>query len=328
MISTALLKRTEFYLLIVVVIISAVLSIITDQFLTFSNWFDLLRNNSFLGILALGELVILISGGIDVSFTAAATVAQYIMGIVISRYVGNLFLAFLIPGVVGIALGSINAVIIFFTGVPAVVVTIATLNVFNGLLQFTTGGKWIYDLPGSFKNFAGINIIKVSRLDGWPATLSILVLFWFGVILITWLILNRTTIGRKLYAMGGNTEAARRAGFSVFRLMIFSYCYMGFLAGLASVVQAMQTQVIQPNAIVGRELDVLAATVIGGASVFGGKGSVLGTVLGVLLLAIVRNGLILLGVSSYWHKVATGMIILVAVIVMALQRKFRTESAS
>lgn len=328
MISKELFKRTEFYLLIVILIISTVLTIITDQFLTFSNWFDLLRNNTFLGMLALGELVVLISGGIDVSFTATATVAQYAMGIIISRYVGNLFLAFLIPGVIGVGLGSINALIIFFTGVPAVVVTIATLNVFNGFLQFTTGGKWIYNLPNSFKNFAQIKIVEIPQPDGWPVGLSVLVLFWLGAIILTWLILNRSTIGRKLYAMGGNAEAARRAGFSIFRLMMFAYCYMGFMAGIASVVQAQQNQVIQPNAIVGRELDVLAATVIGGASVFGGRGSVIGTVLGVLLLAIVRNGLILLGVSSYWHKVATGLIILVAVIVMALQRKFRSEAAA
>lgn len=326
MISTNLLKRTEFYLFLIILVLGGVLSIITNQFLTLSNWFDLLRNNSFLGILALGELVVLVSGGIDVSFTATATVAQYIMGIIISRYVGNLFLAFLIPGVVGVFLGSINAVIIFFAGVPAVVVTIATLNAFNGLLQFISGGRWIYNLPESFMNFAQINIIKIDRPDAWPVSLSILVVFWLGAILLTWLVLNRTTTGRKLYAMGGNKEAARRAGFSIFKLMIFAYSYMGFLAGIAAVVQAQQTQVIQPNAIVGRELDVLAAVVIGGASVFGGRGSVIGTVLGVLLLAIVRNGLILIGVPSYWFKVATGLIILVAVVVTALQRKFRRGS--
>ncbi|MBS3813524.1 ABC transporter permease, partial [Candidatus Bipolaricaulota bacterium] len=238
----------------------------------------------------------------------------------------NLFLAFLIPGVVGVVLGSVNAVIIFFTGVPAVVVTIATLNVFNGLLQFITGGKWIYTLPPSFTKFAQMNIINIDRPDAWPVSLSILVLFWLGAIIVTWFVLNRTTTGRKLYAMGGNKEAARRAGFSIFKLMVFAYGYMGFLAGIASVVQAQQTQVIQPNAIVGRELDVLAAVVIGGASVYGGRGSVIGTVLGVLLLAIVRNGLILLGVSSYWFKVATGLIILVAVVVTAVQRKLRRGS--
>ncbi|MBS3765362.1 ABC transporter permease [Candidatus Bipolaricaulota bacterium] len=318
---TRILKRSEFYIGLTIVLFSIILSIIKPQFLTFSNWFDLLRNNTFLGILALGELVILVSGGIDVSFTATATVAQYIMGIVISRFVGSLALAFIIPSVVGISLGAVNAVIIYLTGVPAVVITIAMLNLYYGVFQFISGGEWIYNLPESFRNFSQADLFTLPNPGGWPVSLSLLVVFWVGAIALTWFILNRTTIGRKLYAMGDNKEAAERAGFSIFKLTLFSYSYMGFLAGIAGVIQAAQTQVIQPNAIVGRELDVLAAVIIGGASVYGGRGSVVGTALGVLLLAIVRNGLVLLGVSSYWHSVATGLIILIVVIMTALQRR-------
>lgn len=320
---TRILKRSEFYIGLAVLLFGVVLSVLEPQFLTFSNWFDLLRNNTFLGILALGELVILVSGGIDVSFTATATVAQYIMGIILSRFIGNIFLAFLIPGVVGVSLGAFNAVIIYLTGVPAVVITIATLNLYYGLFQFLSGGEWIYNLPESFRSLAQANILTIPQEGGWPVSLSVLVLFWLGAIVVTWFILNRTTVGRKLYAMGDNQEAAKRAGFSIFKLTLFSYSYMGFLAGIAGVMQAAQTQVIQPNAIVGRELDVLAAVIIGGASVFGGRGSVVGTVLGVILLAIVRNGLVLLGVSSYWHSVATGLIILIVVVLTALQRRRR-----
>lgn len=325
---TRILKKSEFYIGLAVLLFGIVLSILEPQFLTLSNWFDLLRNNTFLGILALGELVILVSGGIDVSFTATATVTQYIMGIVLSRFIGNIFLAFLIPSVVGVSLGAFNAVIIYLTGVPAVVITIATLNLYYGLFQFLSGGEWIYNLPESFGNLAQANILTIPQEGGWPVSLSVLVLFWLGAIVITWFILNRTTVGRKLYAMGDNQEAAKRAGFSIFKLTLFSYSYMGFLAGIAGVMQAAQTQVIQPNAIVGRELDVLAAVIIGGASVFGGRGSVLGTVLGVILLAIVRNGLVLLGVSSYWHSVATGLIILIVVILTALQRRRRKAEST
>ncbi|MFP4589577.1 MAG: ABC transporter permease [Candidatus Acetothermia bacterium] len=324
---TRILKRSEFYIGLTVVLFSVILSVIEPEFLTFSNWFDLLKNNTFLGILALGELVILVSGGIDVSFTATATVAQYIMGIIISRFVGSIALAFLIPSLIGISLGAFNAVVIYLTGVPAVVITIAMLNLYYGLFLFLSGGDWIYNLPESFRSFSQAELFTIPNPGGWPVSLSILVAFWIGAIALTWFILNRTTTGRKLYAMGDNKEAAERAGFSIFKLTLFSYSYMGFLAGIAGVMQAAQTQVIQPNAIVGRELDVLAAVIIGGASVYGGRGSVAGTVLGVLLLAIVRNGLILLGVSSYWHSVATGFIILIVVIMTALQRRNKKEES-
>ncbi|MFW6013200.1 MAG: ABC transporter permease, partial [Candidatus Bipolaricaulota bacterium] len=268
-----------------------------------------------------------VSGGIDVSFTATATVAQYIMGIIISRFVGSIALAFLIPSLIGISLGAFNAVVIYLTGVPAVVITIAMLNLYYGLFLFLSGGDWIYNLPESFRSFSQAELFTIPNPGGWPVSLSILVAFWIGAIALTWFILNRTTTGRKLYAMGDNKEAAERAGFSIFKLTLFSYSYMGFFAGIAGVMQAAQTQVIQPNAIVGRELDVLAAVIIGGASVYGGRGSVAGTVLGVLLLAIVRNGLILLGVSSYWHSVATGFIILIVVIMTALQRRNKKEES-
>ena len=130
-----------------------------------------------------------------------------------------------------------------------------------------------------------------------------------------------TTVGRKIYAMGGNIEAAKRAGLNILSLQFFVYCFMGFLAGLASIIQALLTQTVAPNAIMGRELDVIAAVVLGGASLAGGSGSLAGTLLGVALIAIVGNGLTLMRVSSYWQKVFVGFIIIISVSITALQRK-------
>jgi simple sugar transport system permease protein len=316
--------RTEFYLLGVLGVLSILLAVSRAEFLTRENAFDILRNNTFLGILALGELVVLISGGIDVSFTAVATVAQYIMGVIIStRAINNVLLAFLIPLPIGLALGAVNAVLVYYTRVHSVIITIATLSIYYGLLIFFTGGTWITNLPLAFVNFAQVKVIQFINPDGVAYGLSISTVLWIAIAALTWFILNYTPIGRKVYAQGGNAEAARRAGFDVFRIQLFVYAYMGLLAGLASFVQAGLAQIIQPNSMVGRELDVLAAAVLGGASVFGGTGTVAGTILGVLLIAVIRNGLILMQISSYWHDAVIGMIIAVAAGVTALQERQR-----
>lgn len=319
-------KRTESYLLGVLVLLSLMLSVLSPAFLTLENLFDILRNYAFLGILALGELVVLISGGIDVSFMAVATVAQYVMAVVITRYaIGSVLVAFLLPLPVGTALGALNAVLIHYTQVHPVIITIATLSVFYGILVFVTGGTWIYDLPASFFEFSQLKVVRFVDDAGIAHGLSILTVLWILAIALTWFILNYLPIGRKIYALGGNPEAARRAGLNIFSIRLFVYSYMGFLAGLAGFVQGQLTQLIQPNSMVGRELDVLAAAVLGGASVFGGVGTAAGTVLGVLTVAIVRNGLILLKISSYWHEVVIGMILAFAAGVTAYQSKQRAR---
>ncbi len=323
-----LLGRIEFYLLGVLVILSALLTALNPRFLTLENLFDVLTNYTFLGIMALGELVVLVSGGIDVSFTAIATVAQYVMGWIISTYhIGSVLLAFLIPLPIGVALGAVNAALIHVTKVHPVIITIATLNVFYGLLVFATGGAWIYNLPASFQAFAVLKILRLTDRTGTAYGLSVLTLFWAAAIVLTWFILTYLPVGRKVFAMGGNLEAARRAGFNILRLLLFVYGYIGFLAGVAGFVQAQLAQIVQPNAIVGRELDVLAAAILGGASVFGGTGTVAGTVLGVLLVAVVGNGLILVQVPSYWHNVAIGLIIAIAASVTAYQNRKRAGTA-
>ncbi|MCS7242616.1 ABC transporter permease [Candidatus Caldatribacterium sp.] len=318
--------KTEVYLVGVLVVLSAVLFLLNPKFLTAENLFDVLRNNSFLGIVALGELVVLISGGIDVSFTAVATVAQYIMGVIITQYmVESVLLAFLIPIPIGIALGAFNAFLVNRTRVHPVIITISSLNVFYGFLMVVSKGKWIYGFPGPFRDFARLKVLTLISEKGVDYGLSIFTVVWFLIAFATWVILRYLPIGRKIYALGGNSEAARRAGFDIFRIQLFVYCYIGFLAGLAGFVHAALNQMIQPNAIVGRELDVLAAAILGGASVFGGAGSPLGVVLGVLFIAFIKNGLILMKASAYWHQVIMGFIIVLAAALSAYQQNLERK---
>lgn len=318
--------RTEVYLVGVLIVLSVVLFLLNPKFLTAENLFDVLRNNSFLGIVALGELVVLISGGIDVSFTAIATVAQYIMGVIITRYmVESVLLAFLIPIPIGIALGAFNAFLVNRTRVHPVIITISSLNVFYGFLMVVSKGKWIYGFPAPFRDFARLKVLTLVSEKGVDYGLSIFTVVWFLVALATWVILRYLSIGRKIYALGGNSEAARRAGFDIFRIQLFVYCYIGLLSGLAGFVHAELNQMIQPNAIVGRELDVLAAAILGGASVFGGAGSPLGVVLGVLFIAFIKNGLILMKASAYWHQVIMGFIIVLAAALSAYQQSLERK---
>ena len=313
-------RSHEFWLLIVILVLCASLGLASAQFLTVQNLFDLLTSYAFVGILALGLLVVLIAGGIDISFTATASVAQYVALAVANAYGANWASVFAIAIGIGGALGAVNAILIQKLRIPSIIVSVATLNVFYGLLIFFTGGKYIYSLPDWFATGIFWFEFEWGKDTSYGVNLQILALA--VCFLVTWLLLNRTNIGRQIYAMGGNADAARRLGFHIFGLN------MRVMAGIASLVQAQLAQSVAPTVLVGKELDVVAAVVLGGASLMGGVGTVLGTFLGLALLAILQNGLILLGVSSYWSPFFVGLVILISVSTTAWsQRERRTRRA-
>jgi simple sugar transport system permease protein len=314
-------RSHEFWLLIVILVLCAGLSLASTQFLTMQNLFDLLTSYAFVGILALGLLVVLIAGGIDISFTATASVAQYVALAVANAYGGNWIGVCAMAIGIGGALGAINAILIQKLRIPSIIVSIATLNVFYGLLIFFTGGKYIYSLPDWFATGIFWFEFEWGKDTSYGVNLQVLALI--VCFLVTWLLLNRTNIGRQIYAMGGNADAARRLGFHIFGLNMLVYCYMGVMAGVASLVQAQLAQSVAPTVLVGKELDVVAAVVLGGASLMGGVGTVLGTFLGLALLAVLQNGLILLGVSSYWSPLFVGFVILISVSVTAWSQRER-----
>jgi simple sugar transport system permease protein len=312
-------RTHEFWLLVGIVVLSVFLSIRTDTFLTLENLEDLITGNAYVGILCAGLLVVLIAGGIDISYTATASVAQYVALTIANRHPGIGWLGvFAIACSVGGLLGLINATVIFKLKIKSIIATIALLNVYFGLLIFLSGGAWIYAFPAWFRD--GINWFAVTGDDyTYSINLQILaVIMAFGA---TWVVLRGTSIGRQIYAMGGNPDAAQRVGFNIYQLHLIAYGYLGVFAGLASIVQAQLAQTVMPNSLVGRELDVLAAVVLGGASLNGGVGSVLGAVLGVTLLAIMQNGLVLLGVSSYWFQFISGLVILASMSSTAIQTR-------
>ena len=322
-------RTHEARLLLVVIALGVFLSVATPGFATLQNLVDLLTSNAFAGMLAAGLLVVLISGGIDISFTATASVAQYAAltyANVLAPHqpvVGWLGVVAIGAGL-GTVLGLLNAVLIGTLRLSSIIVTISTLNLFYGLLMFATHGNEIFALPDWFVNVSWVVYTDVQQNE-YAVTLPMLGLV--AIFAVTAALLNRTNIGRQIYALGSNADAASRVGVPVFRLNLLVYGYMGLVAGLASLAQAQNAQSVAPNSLVGRELDVLAAVVLGGASLTGGVGTVFGTILGVTLLAFLQNGLLLLGVPSYWSPCFTGAVILVAVTMLALERRRRRGHA-
>ncbi len=303
---------TEFTLLAVMIVLSAALSLATDRFFTISNAFDILNVSSVNIIFAVGLLVVLISGGIDISFAVAASVVQYVTALAIGALGGgNWAEGFIIAGVVGIGLGLINALLVYKLRIISIVATISTFNIFFGLLMFFTKGVSIYNLP----DWLTTRVVFYERemADGSWLELTLPVVVMILCCIATWFMISRTTIGRQLYAFGDNPEGARRFGINIGAMHYISFGWLGLMAGIAGLMQAHYAEEVVPNALYGRELDVLAATVLGGARLGGGKGSVIGCVLGVLMVSITQNGLNLMGVSPFAFKMIVGAIILVAI---------------
>lgn len=280
-----------------------------------------------MGTFAIGMLFVLISGGIDISFTAIATVSGYTIAVLLLRIGENLniFLVFIIAAIIGIVLGMVNALIIHSFKIPSIITTIATQNIFYGILTVITSGTWLYGFPKWFGNFATIRIFTLYSSQGVPYGLSIVTVIWIALLLISYFILKFTVLGRGIYAMGGSTLSAQRMGFNLFGLTLFVYSWMGLMAGIGSVIQALLVQTVAPNSLVGKEMDVIAAVVLGGASMAGGSGSVLGMILGVTLITILGNGMTIMRVPAVWYDVVIGLVIIVSVGASAYRRKLFTR---
>ncbi|MDP9130633.1 MAG: ABC transporter permease [Candidatus Binatota bacterium] len=311
----AAFRRHDVQIASIVVVMAAFFSILSPGFLSASNLVTLLENYSVMAIMAAGLLVVLISGGIDISFAAIAAVSQYLVATIILQMGGNWIVAFALSATIGGLLGIVNALLIYHLQALSVIVTISTMTFYFAVLMFVTEGVSIYSLPDWFT--AKLSLFGVP----FPVLVAAVVL------IVTAFLLNRLSIGRQIYGLGGSAEAAKRMGCNLVGLQCFVYGYSGVTAGIAGLVQAHRVEEVVPNALIGRELDVLAAVVLGGASLQGGIGTVGGTVLGIVLLAILQNGLTLLGVSSYSFGFVTGVIILISVSATAFAAKRQQKKA-
>ena len=302
----------ELRLALVLAAVVVGLSLAAPQFLTLGNLTSLLNNNAVNLIWAVGLLAVLIAGGIDISFAVAASVVQYLCVYVFEALGGgNWAVGLVVAGALGIGLGLVNAALIHGFRVISIVITIATFNAYFGLLMFFSGGRFVYDIPDWWR--ARIFLFEHQTADGTWSELNLAVGVMIACVAATWVLIRHTTLGRQLYAFGDNPEGARRAGVSLWGMQCLAFGWMGMMAGIGGLMQVNITKEVVPNALYGRELEVLAAVVLGGARLGGGKGTVLGCVLGVMFVAITQNGLNLLGVSPFAFQMIIGAAILVAI---------------
>jgi simple sugar transport system permease protein len=205
--------------------------------------------------------------------------------------------------------------------VTSIIITIATMSVYFALLMWLTGGRSIYALPDWWAT--RVVLFQTETADGDLVRVTLPILVAALAALLTWLLMTRSSAGRQLTAMGGNPEAARRLGVDIAAMHFLAYGYLGLMAGLAGLLQAHRVGEAVPNAMYGNELNVLAAAVLGGASLTGGIGTVGGVLLGILLLAMLQNGLNLLGVSPYFFQIVIGLVILVSTSITGLSSRAR-----
>lgn len=292
----------RFGLLFVILLVGLGLTLTTDTFLSVANLTNVARQVSINGILAVGVTFVLLTAGVDLSLGSVVALS----GVACATFAHPGEHPVVVPIAIGLltgaACGLVNGVLVTRGGVAPFIVTLGMMTIARGLALIVSGGRPVANMSNELTALAG-------DFYGLP----IPVLCFTGVALLAWFFLRHFRLGRHIYAVGGNEHAARAAGVPVERVKLFAYGLCGLLTGLAGVVLAARITTGQPNAGQAYELDAIAAVVIGGTSLAGGVGTITGTLLGVLLIGVINNGLDLQGVSSYYQAVIKGVIIVGAV---------------
>ena len=300
-------KKKELGVLLMIIILSALITMVNSSFLTLDNIFDFLRSNATIGIMAFGMLPVLISGGIDLSCSSVISLCAVVAGYMMAGNPGiNPVLVVCLIMLLGGFMGLINGVIITKLKIPPIVTTLGTQTIILAGVLLYTNGMWISGLPQWFIDFGKFQLGSIESA---------------GKLTVTWLMLKYTLVGRGIYAIGGNRRSAMRIGYNVDRIEIFIYVYAGLMTGLAAIANISIVGQVDPNTYLNYEMDVISVVVLGGASVMGGVGNVFGTVLGVILMAVIKNGLVLARVPTYWQKVVMGLIILITISADVINRK-------
>ncbi|MDK9862080.1 ABC transporter permease [Staphylococcus equorum] len=289
-------------LILLVIIISA----LNSAFLDPSNLFNLLRQVSINGLIAFGMTFVILTGGIDLSVGSTLALSSAMVAILMVSGVDSI-IALLLGCIFGAVLGAVNGLLITLGKMAPFIATLATMTVFRGLTLVITDGNPITNLNGSYAfqlfgrgYFLGIPVPAVTM---------------FVTFIILYILLHKTVFGRQTYAMGGNEKAAFISGIKVNKLKIMIYSLAGLMSAMAGAILTSRLNSAQPTAGMSYELDAIAAVVLGGTSLTGGKGRILGTLIGVLIIGVLNNGLNLLGVSSFYQQVVKGVVIIIAVLI-------------
>jgi ribose transport system permease protein len=269
-----------------------------EYFLTYNNFKIIFTQTVIVAVGALGMTIIIVSGGIDLSVGTVMSLAMVSMGVLVIGEGLPLWLGLLVPPLVGAATGLVNGALVAFGRLPSFIATLGMLGIAQGLALTLSNGLSLYGFPEGFDYIGG------GTLWGVPVPVAVLMGYVF----------HQTGLGRYAFALGGNEEAVRRSGVSVPWLKVKIFVLCGVLSGLASIVLSSRINSAHPGVGFGYELDAIAAAVIGGASLMGGRGSVTGAIVGALIMATIRFGLNVLGMSPFLQQIAVGVILIAAVL--------------
>lgn len=295
----------DFGALIALVLLVAGISIASPEFRTWGNFLSLLRQSSINGLIAFGMTCVILTDAIDLSVGSVLALSTALCaGMIVSGVPAGL--AMILALVLGTGFGIISGLLVTKGRLQPFIATLITMTVYRGLTMIFTGGKPISNLGNSF-------VLKLIGKGNWyhiPIPVILLILIFIGF----YVLLNKTTFGRAVYATGSNAKCAKLAGINIHKTKIAAYAISGFMAALSGLILLSRLGSAQPTLGSGYELDAIAAVALGGTSMSGGRGKIYGTFIGVLIIAVLNNGLNILGVSSYYQDVIKGLVILVAVL--------------
>lgn len=322
-------RKTEFYIFLVLVAMCIAIEIISGGQLFEPNTIvTIARSMIIIGMFALVNLMVVVSGGFDLSFPTLASLS-YCTATSICLSLGwcqeTAWMAFLLSGIIGMALGMVNGFIISRFRLNTMIVTLGTQTLFLGIsMGLLQQPEITSTLPLGLRYFGESSLFEVFSSTGMRSTMPTVFLLFVALAVVVWFILRHTMFGRSLYAIGGNEVSAERAGINVKRTKFWLYALVGLVAGLIGMLRVCMARQAIPKALIGWDLKVIPAVILGGASIYGGEGSVFGTLVAVSLITVISNSLLLIGIDSYWQDFFNGLVILAGVTISAVQAKRRS----
>jgi ribose transport system permease protein len=310
----SIVGRQEFGVFMILVAMMTFLTLYTDTFLTSTNLFNILRSFSWIAISAFGQTMVIITAGIDLSvgsvmgISGLATAMLMVSGVPVPLAVGGGLLT-------GLVIGFLNGLMITKGKLPPFIATLGSLLMARGLCYGLSGGWPVRDLPQSFRTLGQYDIPFVGVGIPFPLVFTVI------LAIVMSLFLMRTVWGYRIYAVGGNETATGLSGINTARVKIMVYSLCSLLTAVGGVLMTARLGVAAPTAGTAYELDVIAAVVVGGTSLMGGEGTILGTLIGALIMGVLRNGLVLTGVSAYWLQAVQGFVIVVAIMLDQLRKR-------
>ena len=307
----SLLQQTEVSLILIIAVLFIAAWVGTSNFVTAYNLTNILKQSAVIGVIAVAETCVIITSGIDISCGAVVGMSTLVVALAQSRWGMPIFVSVLLALVVGVVCGLFNASIIHEFNVPPMITTLGTQTILRGLIKVFSNGGTVSGIRKPFAAFASSSVLFLPKLA----------IVWICVAILCALILKYTTFGRNIFVLGSGKEVARLSGISIRKTQYMTYGFAGLLFGVAGAMLAARMNCSTPTAGEGYEMNAIAASVLGGASLSGGSGSIVGTLLGTILIILIDNVGIQFGIDPFIMEVVTGVVIVIAVVVDQLKKR-------